>query len=247
MPDTQHAPPGSRRIPDASTDLSGRRTDPPGAHSPQRLGRPLLRELARSQIVGSHHAAKHDRSADRSARLAGVVPAMAAHRADVDTVRARSIWDGPPRWSWRMVAEWSSRSGRGRIGSPVASPCRWHCSTPASRARNHWWARRRSGTAALRRRRRMPSMSAGLTERRTPFRRLHPHRRGWDGTTTETASGRSRTTWTSTSTRRATQHGSTTSAGVPPSTAEDATKAYSVGAFLNENVKGRYDHKYLSS
>ena len=34
--------------------------------------------------------------------------------------------------------------------------------------------------------------------------------------------------------------------GVPPSTAEDATKAYSVGAFLNENVKGRYDHKYLS-
>jgi KTSC domain len=33
--------------------------------------------------------------------------------------------------------------------------------------------------------------------------------------------------------------------GVPPGLAGDATKAYSVGAFLNENVKGRYEHKYL--
>lgn len=32
--------------------------------------------------------------------------------------------------------------------------------------------------------------------------------------------------------------------GVPASVADDATKAYSVGDFLKDNVKGRYEHRY---
>jgi len=33
--------------------------------------------------------------------------------------------------------------------------------------------------------------------------------------------------------------------GVPADVAEDASKSWSVGTFLNENVKDKYPHQYL--